>query len=148
MKKYEFMDDLRNELINEIKKTKDIRSLFYAIEILKLNKFQKKIQEYLKQDKNFTNRDEANAITAFAFRNGFLEDLHAGEHSKILENDKYSRITQEEMKKLMIESSAMIERILIMKKYRPTEYGVFIRDYGRKFCGEWDRDKKTYKLGD
>ena len=26
----------------------------------------------------FTLRDEANALTAHAFRNGFLEDLHAG----------------------------------------------------------------------
>jgi hypothetical protein len=29
-------------------------------------------------DGGFTLRDEANALTAFAFRNGFLEDLHAG----------------------------------------------------------------------
>ena len=33
----------------------------------------------------FTLRNEANALTAFAFRNGFLEDLHAGKDSPLLE---------------------------------------------------------------
>ena len=50
----------------------------------------------------FTLRDEANAIVASAFRNGPLEDLHAGEWSELLENEKLSRITDEEMKALMI----------------------------------------------
>ena len=46
----------------------------------------------------FTLRDEANAIVAWAIRNGPLEDLHAGKHSKLLEDDSLGRITDAEMK--------------------------------------------------
>src|SRR2546421_11751347 len=46
----------------------------------------------------FTLRDEANALTAFAFRNGFLEDLHAGKPSPILSQPGYSRISDEEIR--------------------------------------------------
>src|ERR1044072_2130071 len=41
----------------------------------------------------FTLRDEANAIVACAFRNGPLEDLHAGKYSELLEDRTLSRIT-------------------------------------------------------
>jgi hypothetical protein len=41
----------------------------------------------------FTVRDEANALTAFAFRNGPLEDLHVGQSSPLLDNPSLSRIT-------------------------------------------------------
>lgn len=34
----------------------------------------------------FTIRDEANALVAAAFRNGPIENLHAGEWSELLEN--------------------------------------------------------------
>ena len=57
----------------------------------------------------FTLRDEAKAIVAWAFRNGPLEDLHAGEHSDLLKDDRYSRITDEEMKRLMIHACEQVE---------------------------------------
>ena len=88
---------------------------------------------------DFTIRDEANAITACAFRNGFLEDLHAGEYSKLLESNKYSRITDEEMKKLMVESSKQVEDLLRMKETDPKEYDEFIRRYNRMYCTRWER---------
>ena len=44
----------------------------------------------------FTIRDEANALAAWAFRNGPLEDLHAGKHSALLDDPELSRITDEE----------------------------------------------------
>jgi len=43
----------------------------------------------------FTLRDEANAICAYAFRNGFLEDLHAGKPSPLLTDPGYSRVTDD-----------------------------------------------------
>src|SRR5258708_2844545 len=54
-------------------------------------------------DGEFTLRDEANALTAFAFRNGFLEDLHAGKSSPVLSQPGFSRISDDEMQPLMIE---------------------------------------------
>ena len=53
-----------------------------------------------------TPEDEANALTACAFRNGFLEDLHAGKSSELLTQPGLSRISDEEMRKLMIQASA------------------------------------------
>lgn len=117
--------------------------------IIYMNKDNKKINKYLKDIcgiKNFTLRDEANSITACAFRNGFLEDLHAGKHSKLLEKEDYSRITQEEMKKIMIETSAKIEQILRMKKEYPKKYEQFVKAYNILYCKGWDRNKKKYNI--
>jgi hypothetical protein len=88
----------------------------------------------------FTLRDEANALTAFAFRNGFLEDLHAGKTSPILTQPGYSRISDEEMRKLMIEASEKLEQMLRMRREEPGRYEVFIRDYQRKYCRSWKRE--------
>lgn len=51
---------------------------------------------------DFTTRDEANALVAYAFRNGPIENLHAGKYSELLENENLSRITDDEMKTLMV----------------------------------------------
>ena len=39
----------------------------------------------------FTLRDEANAIVAYAFRNGPIEDLHAGKSSPLLNDHGFER---------------------------------------------------------
>jgi hypothetical protein len=77
----------------------------------------------------FTLRDEANAIVAWAFRNGPLEDLHAGQHSDLLNDDKYSRITNEEMKQLMINACEQVEMLLRLKQDDPEEYDLKIKAY-------------------
>ena len=58
-------------------------------------------KEHLRKHPKLTLRDEANAITVYAFRNSCLEDLHAGVYSPLLEDDSLCRITDKEMKKLM-----------------------------------------------
>ena len=87
----------------------------------------------------FTLRDEANALTAFSFRNGFLEDLHGGKFSPVLNEPGYSRISDEEMKRLMIEASEKLEQMLRMKREEPAKYEEFIRDYQRTYCRAWTR---------
>ena len=88
----------------------------------------------------FTLRDEANALTAHAFRNGFLEDLHAGKHSPILDEPGYSRITDDEMKRMMIQASERLARMLALKQQDPAEYDRFIRKYHKDYCRNWKRD--------
>ena len=88
----------------------------------------------------FTLRDEANALTAFAFRNGFLEDLHSGKSSPILSQPGYSRISDEEMRRLMIEASEKLEQVLRMKREEPGRYEIFIRDYQKRYCRAWKRE--------
>ena len=76
----------------------------------------------------FTVRDEANAICAYAFRNGPIEDIHAD-----------GRISDEEMKHLMTKASESLAKLLAMKQDTPAEYDRFIHDYHRKFCRRWER---------
>jgi hypothetical protein len=52
-----------------------------------------------------TARDFANVLVVGAFRNGFIETLHAGNDSDLLADPTLSRITDLEMKKLNIETS-------------------------------------------
>ena len=88
----------------------------------------------------FSLRDEANAIAAWAFRDGPIEDLHAGEHSELLENANLSRITQEEMKEIMIYASERIAALLKKKDEDPEEYYTMLKGYGLSSCYGWERD--------
>jgi hypothetical protein len=87
----------------------------------------------------FTLRDEANAIVAWAFRNGPLEDLHAGQFSELLQDKKYSRITDEEMKQLMLYACEQVELLLRLKQDNPREYDLQIKSYAFRNCRRWDR---------
>ena len=89
---------------------------------------------------DFTLRDEANALTAFAFRNGFIEELHAGKHSPLLEEPGYSRITDSEMRRLMIEASTKLAEMLKLKEGDPAKYTAAIREYHENYCRAWKRD--------
>ncbi|MCE9554683.1 MAG: hypothetical protein K8T91_15105 [Planctomycetes bacterium] len=87
----------------------------------------------------FTVRDEANALAAWAFRNGPLEDLHAGEHSPLLEDKRYSRITDQEMKELMLSACKQMERLLRMKQDNPDVYWLKLMEYAHSYCRDWQR---------
>jgi hypothetical protein len=86
-----------------------------------------------------TIREEANALTCCAFRNGYLEQLHAGNHSELLEKPGISRITEAEMKKLMIEASAKLAELLALKENDPAEYWRQILFFHKKYCATWEK---------
>jgi hypothetical protein len=88
----------------------------------------------------FTIRDEANTLTAFAFRNGFLEDLHAGKPLPAAQQSGFSRISDDEMRRLMIEASKKLTQLLKMKQQEPQKYETFIRQYHKIYCRSWKRD--------
>lgn len=85
-----------------------------------------------------TARQEANALVALVFRNGFLEDLHAGKSSEILKDPSYSRITDAEMKQLMIETSALLAKLLEKKESNPDEYWKLIQFAHSSYAKNWD----------
>jgi len=89
--------------------------------------------------RKLTVREEANAITCCAFRNGFLEDLHAGAYSELLEKPGLSRITDAEMKKLMIESSNVMATLLQMKETDPDRYWKLVESFNQTYCGRWEK---------
>lgn len=70
----------------------------------------------------FTYRDHANVLTLLAFRNGPIENLHAGKSSALLEDPELSRITDEEMKTLMIAASAKLAELLVLRDSNPDAY--------------------------
>jgi hypothetical protein len=84
-------------------------------------------------------REEANALTCCAFRNGYLEELHTGKYSELLEMPELSRITDAEMKKLMIQSSAVLAELLTMKETSPGEYWRKITKFSENFCWRWEK---------
>jgi len=87
----------------------------------------------------FTIRDEANAIVAWAFRNGPLEDLYAGVSSPLLEDPQYRRITAPEMKPLMPSACDQVERLLRLKQVHPGDSWLQSMQYGFRYCRNWQR---------
>jgi len=73
-------------------------------------------------------REEANAIVANTFRNGFIEDLHSK-----------GKITNNEMKHLMIESCLKMEHLLMLKDKNFDIYKRFISFYSETFCKNWEK---------
>ena len=90
-------------------------------------------------ERPITIREEANALTCCAFRNGYIEDLHAGKHSELLETPGLSRITDDEMKKLMIGASAKLAELLAMKENNSAEYWRQILFFHKNYCGRWEK---------
>lgn len=90
-------------------------------------------------ERSWTIREEANALTCCAFRNGYIEELHAGKRSELLENPELSRITDDEMKKLMIGASAKLAELLAMKATDPEKYWNLIKHFNVAYCGKWER---------
>jgi hypothetical protein len=88
--------------------------------------------------RKWTIREEANAITVWAFRNGYIEDLHAGKHSELLERPELSRITDAEMKRLNIGISTKIAEILTMKDTDPDQYAENI-EFLMQYCVGWEK---------
>jgi hypothetical protein len=88
----------------------------------------------------FTIRDEANALAAFAFRNGPIEQLHAGKSSPLLDDPSLSRITDAEMKELMINATEMLAALLALRDAEPDKYRRFIQNYALKYCRFWNRE--------
>ena len=89
----------------------------------------------------FTHCDEANALIAMAVRNGPLETLHAGKYSAWLEDGALSRITDDEMKVLMMYATRMLATLLKMRDETPEIYRRYIEEYGRTYCNGWERDQ-------
>lgn len=87
----------------------------------------------------FTLRDEANALVASAFRNGPIEDLHAGKYSALLEDDSLSRITDDEMKTIMLAACRQLAKLLELKATDPIAYYEKMGRYNQSYCREWER---------
>ena len=87
----------------------------------------------------YTLRDEANAIVAMAFRNGPIEDLHAGKPSELLSDPELSRITDDEMKTIMVNACEQVAKLLELKENDPEEYYRQVLSCNHLYCRRWER---------
>ena len=85
---------------------------------------------------------EAKAIVALAFRNGPIEQVHAGRPCPTCAGRPgFSRITDDEMKAIMQNAVDRVYVLLALKTEDPAEYERQIR-FGERYTAEWD-DPKT-----
>ncbi len=85
-----------------------------------------------------TYRDQANVMTLLAFRDGAVEDLHAGEYSPLLEDPGLSRITDEEMKTLLIAASTKLAELLALRDSGPDAFAQLLAANWRQ-VKNWER---------
>lgn len=91
---------------------------------------------HLDESQNVTLRDEANVLAALALRNGYLEELHSG----------LPGFSDDEMKKLMIETSARIAEMLWLRDTDRLVYVPFIEAGQEVWCRSWDRAGRSHDL--
>ena len=81
---------------------------------------------------------EAKALVALAFRNGPIEDLHAGRSCPACRgNAAVSHISDDEMKNLMKSAVNAVYRLLWLREYDPVAYNEKLT-LGRRYTLHWD----------
>jgi hypothetical protein len=89
-----------------------------------------------------SNRDqlarEAKALVALAFRNGPIEDIHAGKLCPTCQGQSgFSHITDPEMKMIMKNAVDHVYALLCLKSENPAEYESRII-FGEQYTARWD----------
>ena len=81
---------------------------------------------------------EAKALVALAFRNGPIEDLHAGEVCPTCTSrPEFSHISLEEIKTVMKNSVDTLYRLLWQREYDPEKYQRNLA-FGLRYARDWD----------
>ena len=81
---------------------------------------------------------EAKAITALAFRNGPIEDLHAGRACAVCAGSpEFSHVSDEEMKRIMKAAVNAMYRLLWQREHDPEAYLKSLT-LGERYTHQWD----------
>ena len=87
---------------------------------------------------------EAKSLVALAFRNGPIEDVHAGkECPNCAGKVEYSHITQDEMKTIMKRAVDTVYKLLWLKQNDPEKYETTI-EFGNRHTRFWDDPKADF----
>ena len=87
--------------------------------------------------------NEAKALVALAFRNGPIEDVHAGKECPTCAGKKeYSHITQGEMKQIMKRAVDKLYALLWIRTHYPDVYEPAVRA-GNRYTVGWDLPEKN-----
>lgn len=86
---------------------------------------------------------EAQSIVALAFRNGPIEDVHAGKECPACSGKlEYSHITQAEMKRIMKHAVDKLYALLWIREYCPNVYEHVVRA-GNHYTYAWDLPERS-----
>lgn len=89
---------------------------------------------------------EAKAIVAIAFRNGPLEDVHAGKPCPVCEGkQEYSHITDAEMKNIMRTAVNRVFTLLVLRQENPPAFAASL-EFGARYTRSWDDPVLTTKF--
>jgi hypothetical protein len=81
---------------------------------------------------------EAKSIVALAFRNGPIEDVHAGTVCTLYNGSpEYSRVTDDEMRAMMKSAVNAVYKLLWNRDHDAEAYRKSI-EYGLRFTSRWD----------
>jgi hypothetical protein len=81
---------------------------------------------------------EAKALVALAFRNGPIENVHAGKACPTCQGDpQYSHITQAEMRQIMKAAVDRLYSFLVLKQRDQKAYDALI-SLGERYTTAWD----------
>ena len=81
---------------------------------------------------------EAKSIVALAFRNGPIEELHAGrECPTCAGNSEYSHITDAEMENINKQAVNALYKLLWLKQNDPQKYQAQL-EFGKRYTRFWD----------
>jgi hypothetical protein len=84
---------------------------------------------------------EAKGIVALAFRNGPIEDVHAGKECPTCAGKvEYSHISQDEMKNIMKRAVDTVYKLLWLRQNDPEKYETTI-EFGNRHACFWDEPK-------
>jgi hypothetical protein len=84
---------------------------------------------------------EAKSMVALAFRNGPIEDVHAGKECPTCAGkSEYSHITQAEMKNIMKQAVDTVYKLLWLKQNDPERYKATL-ELGNRYTRFWDKPK-------
>lgn len=91
--------------------------------------------------------NEVKALVALAFRNGPIEELHAGGPCTLCSGKpEISHITDEEMKLLMKSSVNALYRLLWLREFDPRSYDEQLA-LGRRYTMHWDDPELKKPVG-
>ncbi len=86
---------------------------------------------------------EAKALVALAFRNGPIENVHAGQACPTCQGDpQYSHITQAEMRQIMKAAVDRLYSFLVLKQRDQKAYDALI-SLGERYTIAWDDPVST-----
>jgi hypothetical protein len=89
---------------------------------------------------------EAKALVALAFRNGPIEDVHAGKTCPTCHgNAQYSHITESEMRQIMKAAVDQVFTFLVLKEHDPKAYQALL-SLGERYTTAWDEPVLTKNL--